>query len=118
MIFRKNLDFGPLNCHFWSKMRNFMHRLTIIFSISLEKQINCTKFNNDTNAAHVTACKSAEQTWHYMQSSFFTKYLSSAELLLLTSNFYSFLYYNSKIWHIPSIKPDLKQSICQHLQMP
>ena len=30
-------------------------------------------------------------------------------LLLLTSNFYSILYYNSEIWHLPSLKPELKQ---------
>ena len=40
------------------------------------------------------------------------KYFSQSELLtLLTSNFYSILYYNSEIWHIPNLKPDLKQML-------
>ena len=34
------------------------------------------------------------------------------ELLnLLTSNIYSILYYNSEIWHLPSLKPTLKQKL-------
>ena len=40
------------------------------------------------------------------------KYFSQSEILtLLTANFYSILYYNSEIWHLPSLKPELKQSI-------
>ena len=39
---------------------------------------------------------------------FFTK----KELLsLVTSNFYSTLYYNSEIWHLPTLKTTLKQSL-------
>ena len=39
---------------------------------------------------------------------FFTK----KELLsLVTSNFYSILYYNSEIWHLPTLKTTLKQSL-------
>ena len=39
---------------------------------------------------------------------FFTK----KELLsLVTSNFYSILYYNSEIWQIPTLKTTLKQSL-------
>ena len=30
-------------------------------------------------------------------------------VILLMSNFYSILYYNSEIWHLPSLKPELKQ---------
>ena len=32
-------------------------------------------------------------------------------LNLITSNFYSILYYNSEIWHLPSLKPTLKQKL-------
>ena len=32
-------------------------------------------------------------------------------LALLTSNFYSILYYNSEIWHLPTLSPQLKQSL-------
>ena len=32
-------------------------------------------------------------------------------LLLLTSNFFSILYYNSEVWHIPKLKPALNQLI-------
>ena len=38
------------------------------------------------------------------------RYFNQSELLsLLTSNFYSILFYNSEVWHIPSLKPELKQ---------
>jgi hypothetical protein len=38
------------------------------------------------------------------------KYFTKQELCtLLTSNFYSILYYNSEIWHIPSLNPITKQ---------
>ena len=40
------------------------------------------------------------------------KYFNTPELLqLITSNFYSILYNNSEIWHIPSLKATLKQSL-------
>ena len=39
-------------------------------------------------------------------------FFSRQELLgLVTANFYSILYYNSDIWHLPSLKPALKQSL-------
>ena len=38
------------------------------------------------------------------------KYFTTRELLqLLTANFFSVLYYNSEIWHINSLSPNLKQ---------
>ena len=40
------------------------------------------------------------------------KFLSHSELIkLVTSNFYSILFYNSEIWHIPSLKTTLKQTL-------
>ena len=40
------------------------------------------------------------------------KYFNRQELLsLVTSNFFSILYYNSDIWHLPSLKPTLKQKL-------
>ena len=40
------------------------------------------------------------------------KYFNSQEILtLLTSNFFSILYYNSEVWHLPSLKPQIKQLI-------
>ena len=37
------------------------------------------------------------------------KYFNTSELLqLITANFYSILYYNSEIWHLPSLKTNLK----------
>ena len=39
-------------------------------------------------------------------------YFNSNELKgLLTSNYYSILYYNSEIWHIPTLAPHLKQKL-------
>ena len=38
------------------------------------------------------------------------KYFNQEEIIiLLTSNFYSILFYNSKVWHILTLKPELKQ---------
>jgi hypothetical protein len=38
------------------------------------------------------------------------RYFTTKELLgLITSNYFSILYYNSEIWHGPSLKPQLKQ---------
>ena len=40
------------------------------------------------------------------------KYFTTKELLqLITSNFYSILYYNSELWHVPSLKNGLKQKL-------
>ena len=40
------------------------------------------------------------------------KFFTKKELLnLITSNFYSILYYNSEIWHLPTLKASLKQKI-------
>ena len=40
------------------------------------------------------------------------KFFTKKELLgLITSNYYSILYYNSEIWHLPTLKSTLKQSL-------
>ena len=40
------------------------------------------------------------------------KFFNKKELLqLITSNVYSILYYNSEIWHLPSLKSELKQKL-------
>ena len=40
-----------------------------------------------------------------------SKYFNDNEIKsLLTSNFYSVLYYNSEIWHLPKLAPYLKKS--------
>ena len=31
--------------------------------------------------------------------------------MLVTSNFYSVLYYNSEIWHLPTLKANLKKNL-------
>ena len=41
-----------------------------------------------------------------------SKYFNTKELLqLITSNFYSILFYNSEIWHLPTLKTNFKQKI-------
>ena len=41
-----------------------------------------------------------------------TKYLTKSEIKqLITSNFYSILYYNCEIWLMPSLSPRLKQQL-------
>ena len=40
------------------------------------------------------------------------KYFTTTELKgLLTSNYFSVLYYNRKIWHLPTLSPQLKQKL-------
>ena len=40
------------------------------------------------------------------------KYFSKIEITtLLTSNYFSILYYNSEIWHLPTLSPELKQML-------
>jgi hypothetical protein len=40
------------------------------------------------------------------------QFFNTKELLgLITSNFYSILYYNSEVWNLPTIKPQLKQQL-------
>ena len=52
----------------------------------------------------------AKSTYHAI--SLIKKYFNTNELKgLLTSNYYSVLYYNSEIWHLPTLKPNLKQKL-------
>ena len=52
----------------------------------------------------------AKQTYHAIN--LIKKYFSQNELKkLLTSNYFSVLYYNSEIWHLPTLKPVLKQKL-------
>ena len=40
------------------------------------------------------------------------KFFNTKELItLVTSNFYSVLFYNSEVWHIPSLNQDLKHCL-------
>ena len=40
------------------------------------------------------------------------KYFSKSQLLtVITSNYYSSLYYNAEIWMLPTLKPQLKQKL-------
>ena len=40
------------------------------------------------------------------------KYFNQQEILqLLTANFYSILFYNSEIWHLPTLRTDLKKHL-------
>ena len=40
------------------------------------------------------------------------KYFTTKELLeIVTANVYSIVYYNSEIWHLPSLKANLKQKL-------
>ena len=54
------------------------------------------------------ATKKANKSLHAIKM--IKKYFKHSEITtLLTSNFYSILFYNSEIWHIPSLAPELKQ---------
>ena len=60
-------------------------------------------------AEHIAqAIKKANSSLHAIRM--IKGFFSKKELLeLITANYYSILYYNSDIWHIPSLKPALKQ---------
>ena len=52
----------------------------------------------------------AKKTYHAI--SLIKKYFNHNELNgLLTSNYYSVLYYNNEIWHLPTLSPALKQKL-------
>ena len=58
--------------------------------------------------AHTIKCSISALNAIRLKTSFFTK----KELLgLVTSNFYSIMYYNSEIWHLPSLKTPLNQKL-------
>ena len=58
----------------------------------------------------LTAIKKANKAKHAIH--LIRKFFNKAELsTLLTSNFYSILYYNCDVWLIPSLKPQLKQHL-------
>ena len=40
------------------------------------------------------------------------KYFTQKEILsLITANYFSVLYYNSEVWHLPTLKPEIKQHL-------
>ena len=46
------------------------------------------------------------------------KFFSQSEnITLLTSNYYSILYYNSEVWHLPNLKPELLSSSANALKI-
>ena len=52
----------------------------------------------------------AKKTYHAIN--LIKKYFNQDELKgLLTSNYFSVLYYNSEIWHLPTLNPQLKQKL-------
>ena len=57
--------------------------------------------------------KSYRTNWHLVNSKSLTvKYFNTNELLMfVTSNFYSILFYSSEIWHLPTLKHNLKQKL-------
>ena len=61
------------------------------------------------------AIKRSNQNIHAIR--IIQKFFNLEELkTLVTSNFYSVLYYNSEIWHLPQLNPYLKVCCCQLLR--
>ena len=81
------------------KSKDHMNVLGVVFDSKL------------TWAKHVaTQTNKANSALHAIK--LIRKYFKQDEILkLLTSNFYSILFYNSEVWHIPTLKPELKQII-------
>ena len=81
------------------KSKDNMNVLGVIFDSKLTwaKHIS-TQINKSSRALHAIKL--------------IRKYFNKNEILaLLTSNFYSILFYNSEVWHLPTLKPPLKQLI-------
>jgi hypothetical protein len=78
---------------------DFMNVLGVIFDFKLQwsQHISHT----------ISKANSALHTIRLIRQYFTTKEL----LTLVTENYYSILYYNSEIWHIPNLKPQLKQML-------
>ena len=76
-----------------------MNVLGVLFDLKLTWANHVTKKINKANKAN-HAIKMIQ------------KYFNKGEILtLLTPNYYSVLYYNSKVWHLTSLKPQIKQLI-------
>ena len=81
----------------------------------------CTHFNQDANSIfNIIQLQWSDHIAHAIKKStralnairLIKKFFTQNELLgLVTSNFYSILYYNSEIWHIPTLKSTLKQNL-------
>ena len=79
------------------KSKNTMNVLGVLFD-------SCLSWTNQISQT-ITKAKRALHAIKLIK-----KYFNQQELLtLLTSNFYSILYYNSEIWHLPTLAPQLKQ---------
>jgi hypothetical protein len=97
----------------------FSRKDTALVEINLNNNIITSKdsmnvlgviFDNKLNwAKHVAdQISKANRALHAIK--LIRKYFSKQEILqLLTSNFYSILFYNSEVWHLPNLKPTLKQ---------
>jgi exonuclease III len=81
------------------KSKTEMNVLGVIFDSKLTWSSHVSKQINKAN-----------QALHAIR--LIKKYFKPNEILtLLTSNFYSILYYNSEVWHIPNLKPEIKQHL-------
>ena len=75
------------------KMLGIKFDRKITWSIHISKQIN--KANKALHAIKLIK-----------------KYFTQAEILtLITTNFFSILYYNSEVWHLPTLNPEIKQHL-------
>ena len=81
------------------KSSNEMNLLGITFDRKMTWSIHISKQINKVNKAlHVIKL--------------IKKYFTQAEILtLITTNFFSILYYNSEVWHLPTLKPEIKQHL-------
>ena len=92
-----NITIRVNNNHINSK--NSMNVLGVIFDSNL---------NWNDQVAH--AISKSNKALHSIK--LIKYYFTNAEILqLLTSNFYSVLFYNSEIWNIPYLKTDLKRRL-------
>ena len=68
-------------------------------------------FGTSVNHKHLgSSINKAKKTFHAIN--LIKKYFNQEELKgLLTSNYFSVLYYNSEIWHLPTLSPLLKQKL-------
>ena len=98
-LFYKN-DAAPINITFNGSLLKTQKEINIL-GVIFNSKLNWSKQIGNT----ILKSKRALNAIKLVKG-----YFSNKELLqILTSNFFSVLYYNSEIWHLPSLNVNLKQ---------
>ena len=95
-------DTTPISINLYGKMISSNKTMNVL-GVIFDSKLHCTEqvaYSIKRSMKALNAIRSIKK--------FYTK---SELISLVTSNFYSILYYNSEIWHLPSLKFSLKQKL-------